>query len=105
MSRSANAPGIPVQVASIEEAVAEADMLLTVTRAKEPLFDGKLVKEGALVAAIGASKSDVREVDDHLVSRAAEIVVEWKEQATREAGDLLLCKPGTFDWHDVRELG
>lgn len=96
---------IACEVVSFDEAAAGADVLVTATRSPTPLFDGRLVKPGAFVAAIGSSKPDTREVDEHLVQRAARIVVEWKPQAQKEAGDLLLCTPGTFDWNQVEELG
>ena len=97
--------GIACKVVSFDQAAAEADVLLTATRSPVPLFDGKLVKPDAFVAAIGSSKPDTREIDETLVRRAADIVVEWKPQAQKEAGDLLLCAPGAFDWAKVRELG
>lgn len=97
--------GIASRAASFDEAAACADVLLTATRSPTPLFDGKLVKPGAFVAAIGSSKPDAREVDETLVRRAADVVVEWKPQAMKEAGDLLLCTPGAVDWDRVRELG
>lgn len=101
----ARVTGLPVRVASIEDAARQADVLLTVTRSPTPLFSGELLKPGAFVAAIGASKPDVRELDERAIARAATLVVEWKEQARREAGDLVLCPSGTFDWDMVRELG
>lgn len=97
--------GIPARAVGIDEAAAEADVLLTVTRSKTPLFSGELLKRGVFVAAVGASKPDVRELDDTAVRRADAIVVEWKQQAREEAGDLVLCRPGTFDWDRVLELG
>ncbi|HYD62667.1 MAG TPA: ornithine cyclodeaminase family protein [Noviherbaspirillum sp.] len=97
--------GIPARAVGIDEAAASADVLLTVTRSKTPLFSGELLKEGAFVAAIGASKPDVRELDDAAIRRASAIVVEWKPQAREEAGDLVLCEPDTFDWNRVLELG
>lgn len=97
--------GIPARAVSIDEAAAGADVLLTVTRSKTPLFSGELLKEGTFVAAVGASKPDVRELDDTAIRRASAIVVEWKIQAREEAGDLVLCAPDTLDWNRVLELG
>ncbi|WP_432240190.1 ornithine cyclodeaminase family protein [Herbaspirillum robiniae] len=96
--------GVPARVVSVDEAAAQADVLVTVTRATTPLFDGKLLKAGAFVAAVGASKANVRELDDAAIARAAALFVEWKPQAQQEAGDLVQCAPGTFDWARVMEL-
>lgn len=97
--------GVPARVVEIEEAVRLADVLVTVTRATTPLFSGDLIKPGTFVAAVGASKATVRELDDIAIKRAAALVVEWKPQAQVEAGDLVQCAPGTFDWANVWELG
>ena len=97
--------GVPARIASIEETAQAADVLVTVTRSQTPLFSGELLPAGSFVAAIGASKPNVRELDDIALSRASALVVEWKLQAQQEAGDLILCKHGTFDWNDVMELG
>ena len=95
-----------VNAAAVEaaEAVREADIIVTATRAKTPLFSGNAVKRGAFVAAIGSSKPDTREIDATLLERAERIVVEWKPQARREAGDLVLAGD-VVDWECVEELG
>lgn len=95
--------GVQAAVADAAEAVRDADIVVTVTRAKAPLFPGSAVKPGAFVAAIGSSKPDAREIDAPLLERAGRIVVEWKPQARREAGDLLLAGDAV-DWDRVEEL-
>ncbi|HYD58808.1 MAG TPA: ornithine cyclodeaminase family protein [Noviherbaspirillum sp.] len=103
-ARTAEEFGIRCSVATAAEVAARSDILVTATRSATPLFNGNDVKQGAFVAAIGASKADCREIDDRLVRRAAHIVVEWKQQARKEAGDLLLCDESCFNWDDVLEL-
>ncbi|PLQ00308.1 ornithine cyclodeaminase family protein [Cupriavidus pauculus] len=90
---------------SADEAVPQADVIVTCTRSTTPLFDGNLLKPNALVAAIGSSKPQSREIDDTTLQRAARIIVEHKEQARKEAGDLLLAAPSIVDWNHVEELG
>ncbi len=97
--------GVATKAVSMQDAVAGADVLVTVTRAQTPLFSGELLREGTFVAAVGASKATVRELDDAAIARAAAIVVEWKLQAQQEAGDLVMCAPGIVDWDKVAELG
>lgn len=96
--------GVDAAAVEADEAVREADIIVTATRAKTPLFSGNLVKRGAFVAAIGSSKPDTREIDAILLERAGRIVVEWKPQARREAGDLVLAGDAV-DWERVEELG
>ncbi|MFF4101332.1 ornithine cyclodeaminase family protein [Streptomyces sp. NPDC001903] len=69
--------------------VAEADLVLCCTTAREPLFDGRLVAPGATVVAVGSHEPDARETDTALVRRAA-VYVESRAAALREAGDLLV---------------
>ncbi|RJF96985.1 ornithine cyclodeaminase family protein [Noviherbaspirillum cavernae] len=97
--------GVPTRAVSIDDAARGADVVVTVTRAKTPLFSGNLLQPGVFVAAVGASKKDVRELDDVAIQKADALVVEWKPQAQQEAGDLVLCAPGIVDWDKVRELG
>ena len=96
---------LPVEAVDIEEAVKRADVLVTATRAEVPLFSGDLLQRGVFVAAIGASKASVRELDDRAIARASALIVEWLPQAKEEAGDLIQCAAGTFDWNAVMELG
>lgn len=99
------ARGFGAQASQAQEAVEQADVIVTATRATGPLFDGHAVKPGALIAAIGSSLPTTRELDDVTLARAARIVVELREQAREEAGDLVQAAPGIVDWTAVVELG
>jgi ornithine cyclodeaminase len=99
------ARGVTASVAEAAEAVRNADVIVTATRATAALFDGETLAPGAMVAAIGSSLPYTRELDDTTLARASRIVVELHEQAREEAGDLVQAGPGTFDWRDVAELG
>jgi ornithine cyclodeaminase len=72
----------------VDHAIAHADVICCATTARDPLFDGAHVKDGALVIAVGSHEPDAREVDDGLVHRAA-VVVESRVSALREAGDVI----------------
>jgi ornithine cyclodeaminase len=72
-------------------ALEDAAIVVTATRSAVPLFDGRWVASGAFVAAVGSSRPDTRELDDTLLERSARVIVEWREQTLREAGDLLLA--------------
>jgi ornithine cyclodeaminase/alanine dehydrogenase-like protein (mu-crystallin family) len=75
---------------SVDELVAAADVVCCCTTAREPLFDGSLVAEHAVVVAIGSHDPDLRETDDALAARAT-VVVESRASALREAGDVILA--------------
>lgn len=96
---------IGADVVTAEQAARQADVLVTATRASEPLFDGSWVKPGTLVAAVGSSKPVARELDDALLARAAQVVVEWLPAARAEAGELVLAAPGLLAPQQLQELG
>jgi alanine dehydrogenase len=73
---------------SPEKVVAESDILATATPAKAPIFDGSLIKPGTHINAIGSNTPDKCELDGEAFARSR-IVVDHKEQALLEAGDLL----------------
>jgi ornithine cyclodeaminase/alanine dehydrogenase-like protein (mu-crystallin family) len=71
------------------DAVREADVVCTCTTAEEPLFDGSWLPEGVHVNAVGAYRPETRELDTEAVRRAR-LVVEAREVALEEAGELLI---------------
>ena len=87
------------------EAVAGADIVVTASRSTTPLFSGDELKPGCFVAAIGSSLPHTRELDDRALERAARIAVEWLPQTLREAGDLVLARPGLVSPEKLVELG
>jgi len=99
------ARGVEARVADAAGAIDGAEVIVTATRATGPLFDGRALTPGAMIAAIGSSLPNTRELDDTTVARASRIVVELAGQAKEEAGDLLLAAPGAVDWQNVVELG
>ncbi len=71
------------------EAVREADLVCTCTTAEAPLFDGSWLPDGVHVNAVGAYRPETRELDTETVRRAR-VVVETREVAFEEAGELLI---------------
>ncbi|WP_416052224.1 ornithine cyclodeaminase family protein [Cupriavidus basilensis] len=102
--RLARQCGIPVDLAEPDQAVAQADIVVTASRSTTPLFSGHSLKPGAFVAAIGSSLPHTRELDDVALSRAARLVVEWRPQSMREAGDIVLADPAVLPADKVVEL-
>ncbi|WP_028353270.1 ornithine cyclodeaminase family protein [Bordetella petrii] len=85
--------------------VEESDIVVTATRARQPLFDGARLAPGTFVAAIGSSLPDTRELDDRALARAGLIAVEWLPQSRREAGELVLADPALDLGGRLVELG
>ncbi len=71
------------------DAVGEADLVCTCTTADEPLFAGTWLTPGAHINAVGSYRPETRELDSETVRRSR-VVVETREVALAEAGDLLI---------------
>ncbi|MBI3647836.1 MAG: ornithine cyclodeaminase family protein [Actinobacteria bacterium] len=88
LAAEARARGVRASVGS-PGAVAEADLVCCCTTAGQPLFDGAALAPGAHVNAVGAYEADRRELDTETVRRSR-VVVETREVAMAEAGDVAI---------------
>ena len=70
--------------------MAGADIVVTVTAATEPVLRGEWLAPGAHVNAVGACRPHQRELDGEAIRRAR-VVVDRRESAMAEAGDILLA--------------
>lgn len=81
---------IDVEAAHTPEKILQtADVISTATTARTPLFDGRQVRPGTHVNAIGQHYPDRREVDSYLVQQS-KVVVDGRERALQEDGELLI---------------
>jgi len=71
------------------DAVRDADLVCTCTTSPEPVLEGRLIRPGAHLNAVGAYTAETRELDDEAIRRAR-VVVETRQVAMAEAGDLLI---------------
>ncbi|MEU1388887.1 MULTISPECIES: ornithine cyclodeaminase family protein [unclassified Nonomuraea] len=83
---TAEAAAVPDEVA---DALRAADLVACCTTAAQPLFPGKLARDGVTVVAVGSHEPGVRELDGDLVARAT-VVVEARSAALEEAGDVII---------------
>jgi ornithine cyclodeaminase len=84
-----NQLGVPVQQMPAQEAVHDADVVVTITRSKTPVFNGHWLKPGATVCAVGTSLPTGSEIDATTRQRCGQVVVEWKPQSLVEAGEVV----------------
>jgi alanine dehydrogenase len=83
--------GVKIDVVpSAREAVQDADLLVTVTTAKEPIVKADWLKPGMHINAVGSHRPDLREIDGATLA-AAKIVVDSREAIMAECGDILLA--------------
>jgi len=73
---------------SAEEAVRDANVVVTVTSSKTPVLKGSWLKPGCHVNAVGACRPDWRELDDAVMANA--VFVDSREGALKESGDVIL---------------
>jgi ornithine cyclodeaminase/alanine dehydrogenase-like protein (mu-crystallin family) len=99
--------GVEVRPASSAQAcVAEAGVVVTITKSAEPVLRAEWLAKGAHVNAAGANAGDRREVDADTVLRAAVKVTDHIEQARIEAGEFRdLTAADKLEWSDIHELG
>lgn len=88
LAAAARAVGARAEVGG-PEAVANADLVCTCTTSDVPVFQGGRLPPGAHVNAVGAYLPGARELDTVAVARAR-VVVETRDAALAEAGDLLI---------------
>jgi alanine dehydrogenase len=89
--RSRGAP-IPKQIdiaSSPSEALRRADILCTATTSTEPVFEGKELRPGTHINAVGAYTPQMQEVDAETIRRA-KVVIDSREASLAEAGDLII---------------
>ena len=97
---------VPVEAAaSAEEAVHDADIAITSTTASKPVLEGRWLRAGMHINAIGANFPEKAELDADAVNRADVIFADSREQSKLEAGDLIQAFEGDYSrWNDVKEL-
>ncbi|MFQ5778501.1 MAG: ornithine cyclodeaminase family protein [Terriglobia bacterium] len=97
---------LPVEaVESAEAAVRDADIVVAVTSAQQPVLRGAWLAPGTHINAVGVNSARRRELDEEAVARAARIVVDSREQSQQEAGDLIAPFEGKPErWQQVHEL-
>ena len=92
--------------ATVREAMGGADVVVTVTSAREPVVDAAWLEPGMHLCAVGSSAPDMRELDAASVARCR-VFVDSRASAAAEAGDLILARrEGRIDEnHVIAELG
>jgi ornithine cyclodeaminase len=77
------------EAASAEEAVRDADVVVTATYAAEPIVERAWFKPGTHINAVGSSIPTTRELDSATMRDAA-LFVDRRESTINEAGDFLI---------------
>jgi len=78
------------QAMSAEDAIRDADVIVTATSSKTPVLHGTWLKSGCHVNAVGACRPDWRELDDDAMRNV--VFVDSREAAMKESGDVILSR-------------
>ncbi|HEY8732481.1 MAG TPA: ornithine cyclodeaminase family protein [Candidatus Limnocylindria bacterium] len=78
---------VAIHPATAQEAVDDADIVVTATSSRAPVFQGGWLPAGVHVTAVGSYTPEMRELDDETL-RGARIVVDERRAALAEAGEL-----------------
>jgi ornithine cyclodeaminase len=102
-------PGHPelTIVDAADEAVKNADIIVTATNSAAPVFSAEALSPGVHVNAIGSFRPDMQELPGGLIAAADKVAVESREAALEETGDLLIpIRQGLFQPERIHaELG
>jgi ornithine cyclodeaminase len=92
--------------ATVQEAVADADIICTVTSAPEPILKGEWVRPGTHVNVVGSSYAGPAEIDNDLVVRSR-FIVDSREGVLNQGAEFLRAKQAGLigDNHIVAEIG
>lgn len=91
-------------VSSAAEALRGADIIVTSTVSTRPVVHSEHVAPGTHINAIGAFTPQMVEIAPEVVGRA-KIVVDQREAAWAEAGDLIQARAAGFIASSITELG
>jgi ornithine cyclodeaminase len=93
-------------IASAGEGVKEADIICTATTSSKPVFDGKALRPGTHINAVGAYTPQMQEVDSETIRRA-KVVVDSRQASLAEVGDLIIpLQQGVIDEKHIHaEIG
>ncbi|MFO1064137.1 MAG: hypothetical protein U0892_09765 [Pirellulales bacterium] len=76
---------------SIAAGVAVAELVITITSAREPVIEPDMHGACRLIVAAGSNQARNRELPTSVIVRAGRIAVDDDEGVHREAGDLILA--------------
>jgi ornithine cyclodeaminase/alanine dehydrogenase-like protein (mu-crystallin family) len=99
--------GVSISTArSVEEAVAQADIVCTLTSATEPILKGEWVRPGTHVNVVGSGFAGPAEVDNDLVVRSR-FIADSREGVLKQGSEFLRAKAAGLvgDDHIVAEIG
>ena len=100
-SRFSDELSIPCRAAETARAAVDgADLIIAAARSHDetPILQGAWLRPGVLVASIGSTVPEQREVDPEVVRRAHVIVADVPEEVAYETGDMMAARAAGVDF-------
>lgn len=72
-----------------DEAIAGADLVITVTPSLTPVFDGHKIKPGATISCVGSYQREMQEMDPHVLAVCSKLYFDSREAVLSESGDMI----------------
>ena len=91
--------------AHAEDAVRDADVVITVTPSRSPILEGAWLKPNATVIAVGSDEPHKRELDAEVFRRAGRVVVDLLQQCARQGELHHALADDATRFEDATELG
>lgn len=102
-------PGIPdchfAVTGSVQQAVEDADVVITVTASRKPLVKAEWLKPGVTIIAVGSDGPDKQELDAGVLARADKVVADSLPQCLRLGEIHHAVETGVITKEKVTELG
>lgn len=99
--------GVPIKPAgNVQETIADADIVSTVTSAREPILKGARVRPGTHLNVVGSGDTGPAEVDNELVVKSR-FIVDGREGVLEQGAEFLRAKQASRidDDHIASEIG
>ncbi len=106
-AQAAEGYAFPVEASeSVESAVRNADIIVTVTNSSQPVLQRDWISDGAHLNAVGASVPQAREIDTTTMAES-KLFVDRRQSTLNESGDYLIAaKEGVIGPDHIRgEIG
>lgn len=79
-----------IAVENANDAIKDADLIITATTSTKPVFDGAKIKAGATISGVGSYQPNMQEIPTEVLIRASKIYFDSEEAVLAEAGDILI---------------
>jgi ornithine cyclodeaminase len=95
-----------IAAATVQQAVAQADIICTLTAASEPILKSEWVQPGAHINVVGSSHAGPAEIDNALVARSR-YFADSREGVLQQGAEFLRAKQAGLidDSHILAEIG